>query len=208
MKNTKTTLPTAKTVAANNLKERAQYLQTNPKAINYKLRQTSMDTLRALIAEVADAAGMDKANMDIKLKLVTSRSEYGKVPALINLLASTANWPLDKDANKSELGDAKEIVTGMLPDMMDTLEDVHQAKGYHTFVSDDHEIVDGIEPDYEEYGMLVQVIAEKLQLPVVDLKLDETVWDKNEAKAEKKADKTIEDIKDELAEHNKLHGAA
>lgn len=204
----KRTTLTAKTVAANNMKARELFLQTNPEAINYRLRMESIDTVQSLIKEIGHVAGMDSEALGSRISMATSRSEYGKVPGLINLLSSVCNWPLDKDASTSGMAEAKEAVAGVLPDLIDVLEDIKQAKGYHTFVSDEHELVDGIEPDFEEYTMLLNVVASNLQLPVLDVKLSEAAWERAEDKAYTKAKESIEAIKVELEEHQKLHGAA
>ena len=197
---------TPKTVAANLIKERTAYLQTNPDAINYTLRNESIKAVQILILEVAETANMNVDEMKKRLQVATSRTEYGKVPSLFNLLANVANWPIDKDGSPAGIADAKLAIEALLVDIIEPLEDLRQAKGYHTFVSDNYEIVEGIEPDFDEYEMLCQLIASSLRIPVVDIKLSDSAWDKTEQKAEAKAIKDMEDIQAELEEHRKLHG--
>ena len=199
----KSTNPTV--VAAKKATEsRTKFLQTNPNAVNYALRLESINTMKEAINIAVTIAEMDKNKISRRAK-AAMKSEYGKVPGLINLLSAIINWPTDSQTpdNLSTIQDEICANLGLEQVMLD---DLREAKGFHTFLTEDQEIMDGSEPDYEEYNMLCELMASKLNLPVVDMKLSESEWNNREAKAIAKAKQDLEDIETELAEYRTANG--
>ncbi len=185
---------------------RETFLQTDTSSLNYQLRKESIDSLRMSINKVALIADLDEDKMAKRIAMAISpRNEYGKVPGLMNLLATIVNWPTD-DNNVDGLNEVREEILSTLGVTATVFEDLREAKGYHTFVSDEHEIIDGVEPAFDEYTMLVQMLAAELGLAVVDLKLDDSSWATAETVAIKKAGDSIARVRAELEEHKKLHG--
>lgn len=183
---------------------RTKFLQTNPNAVNYTLRLDSINTMKEAISIAVTIAEMDKNKLSRRTK-AAMKSEYGKVPGLINLLSAIINWPTDSQTPDNLSAIQDEICTNLgLEQVM--LDDLREAKGFHTFLTEDQEIMDGSEPDYEEYNMLCELMASKLNLSVVDMKLSESEWNKREAKAIAKAKQDLEDIETELAEYRAANG--
>jgi len=201
-KPTRTTV--AKKIANNIVAERTKFLQTNTNAVNYKLRLESISKLKVLINKVADIAGMDTSRVAKRMEVAT-KSEYGKVPGLLNLLSAIVKYPTD---NKSpgDLTATKEEIVALTGVDEVVFSDLREAKGYPTFLTDDHERMDGVEPDYEEYEMLCNLMANDLNIPVVDIKLDQAKWDRAEAKAQAKVEKDLIAIEAQLEEYRKLNG--
>ncbi len=200
----KSTNPTQ--VAANNATaSRTKYLQTNKNAVNYTLRLDSINTLKECINKAVTIADMETDKVSRRVK-AAMKSEYGKVPGLINLLAAIINWPTDSKT-PDNLSTVQDKICSELGIEQVMIDDIREAKGFHTFLTDDHDLMDGIVPDFDEYSMLCELIASKLELSVVDIKLDEATWNKLELKAAENAKITLMEIEVELAEYklaNKL----
>lgn len=183
----------------------ALYLQTNTEALNYELRLESIDTATKLIHKAGEIAELDVDKLNRRIS-VALKSEYGKVPGLLNLLSNIVAWPAEQGSAPSNLTEIKQSICEELLVSESIFTDLKESKGFHTFISDDHEVISGVEPDYLEYIMLLRLIANKINIPVLDIKLTEESWDKAEARAIAKAEKDMSALKEELEAHNKLHG--
>ena len=199
----KSTNPTV-AAAKKATESRTKFLQTNPNAVNYALRLESINTMKEAINIAVTIAEMDKDKISRRVK-AAMKSEYGKVPGLINLLSGIINWPTDSQTPDNLSAIQDEICTNLgLEQVM--LDDLREAKGFHTFLTEDQEIMDGSEPDYDEYNMLCELMASKLNLPVIDMKLSESEWNNREAKAIATAQQDLKDIETELAEYRTANG--
>ena len=154
-------------------------------AINDALRRESVKAMTNTLEEVYEVCGLD---LDMLHRKITAsrRSEYGRVPGLINVLAATYAWPVGDSTHTSEIPQRQEDILDILKLDGELLLDLKEAKGYHSFLDEAFEVVEGVEPDYEEYNYFVLTVADNLQIPFVDNKMSETVWNKNETKALKK----------------------
>jgi len=187
--------------------EMDNFLKTDEMSLNYSLREASIRQVKAKIAKAAEIADLDEDRLVRRINSAAgSKNEYGKVPGLINLLANIVNWPTD-ESSADGINETREEILAELGIDHTLLEDLREAKGYHSFISDEHELMKGVEPAYDEYRMLVMLIARKLGIEVVDIKLDEDDWNKAEAKAIIAANKELEDVKVELEKHKQLHSA-
>lgn len=152
-------------------------------AINDALRRESIKALTSKLEEVYDVLDLDLDMLHRKIA-ASRRSEYGRVPALINILAATYAWPIDDNSKASDITALQEDLLDELPGLDgDVLLDLKESKGYHSFLDETFATVDGIEPDYEEYEYFTLTVADALQLPYVDNKITEQIWNKNETKA-------------------------
>lgn len=152
-------------------------------AINDALRRESIKALTSKLEEVYDVLDLDLDMLHRKIA-ASRRSEYGRVPALINILAATYAWPIDDNSKASDITALQEDLLDELPGLDgDVLLDLKESKGYHSFLDEAFATVDGIEPDYEEYEYFTLTVADALQLPYVDNKITEQIWNKNETKA-------------------------
>ncbi len=195
--------------AANSIIEsRNKFLQTNPSAINYKLRTESIAKLKEIIMSATEIANMDQSKIAGRITAASSaRNEYGRVSGLMNLLATIINWP--SDSRKPDgLNETRQEILDSLGMDFTIFEDLKSAKGYHTFTTDEHSIEPGVEPAFEEYNMLVELLASELGLSVVDVNLDEDKWHRDEVKAIESAQSELDAITAELELHQQLHGAA
>jgi len=154
-------------------------------AINDALRRESVNTMTSILEEVYEACGLDIDMLHRKIS-ASRRSEYGRVPALINILAATYAWPVGDSTHATEIPQRQEDILDILNLDGELLLDLKESKGYHSFLDEAFETVDGIEPDYNEYEYFVLTVADNLQIPFVDNKMSEDLWDKNERKALKK----------------------
>ena len=179
---------------------------TSEIAIDDTLRRESARTMKLLLHSVADEIGYDDEVLDRKIA-VTRRSEYGYIPALVNILSAIYNWPITGNGNPAEVEGFREDIVECLKsnniDMdPDLLLDIKEAKGYHSFVDDEANLVEGVEPDYEEYNFFMLTFADKAGLPVIDNKLTEARWNKLEDKALEKANAELTEMKKAQALHD------
>ena len=151
-------------------------------AINDALRRESLKTLTAILEEIYEICGLD---LDMLHRKITAsrRSEYGRVPALINIIAGTYAWPVGSASHANEIPARQEDILSLLKIDGDILLDLKDAKGYHSFLDEEFSTVHAVEPDYDEYNYFVLTVADHLQLPFVDNKLTEELWSRNETKA-------------------------
>jgi len=154
-------------------------------AINDALRRESVKTMVSTLEEVYEVCGLDLDMLHRKIA-ASRRSEYGRVPALINILAATYAWPVGDSVHASEIPQRQEDILDILKLDKELLLDLKEAKGYHSFLDEAFEVVESVEPDYEEYNYFVLTVADNLQIPFVDNKMNDALWAKNEAKALKK----------------------
>ena len=177
-------------------------------AINDTLKRESIATMTTLLNSVYDALELDSEQLSRKLKVVR-RSEYGRVPGMVNILSTTYAWPISQGGDASTIDSQQELLldtlasAGVMIDK-DLLLDIKESKGFHSFITDEAEIVDAEEPLFEEYGYYVETFAESAGLPFIDLKLNEDAWDRAESKAKAKAgaDKAL--AEEALARHKEL----
>ncbi len=182
-------------------------------AINDDLRNEAMATMRSVLVSVAETCGFDEDVFDTAIKNIR-RSEYGKIPALINILCKTYAWPITDGGDPKEIDIIQEDILEMLADRgmrvsHDLLLDCKETKGFHTFYDDKgtYELIDGVEPDFEEYPYYTMTIATKLGLPFIDNKLKESKWYREEAKQAEKAQLKYDVVQQKLEEHRALENA-
>jgi len=178
---------------------------TSEIAIDDTLRRESARAMIELLGKVSDSIGYDDEMLDRKVS-VTRRSEYGRIPALVNILANLYNWPISGNGNPSEVEGLREDIVDCLNDNNividpDLLLDLREAKGYHSFVDDEGNLVEAVEPDFDEYEFFMLTFADKASLPVVDNKLTRAKWLKLEVKAKANAEAEIAEMQEALARH-------
>ena len=179
-------------------------------AINDDLRRESISTLKAIVRAVAEITEHDEERLESAIKNIR-RSEYGRVPELITKVASMYNWPIQDKSEAKEIDDRQEAILDMLKERFgarishDLLLDIKEAKGFHSFLDDiTFEVIEGVEPDYEELKYFLLTFASKANLPLVDFKLTEKVWNKNEDKALAKISLEEAAAAKALADHEEL----
>jgi hypothetical protein len=173
-------------------------------AINDALRRESIKALTTKLEDIYEVLGLDLEMLHRKIA-ASRRSEYGRVPALINILAATYSWPVKDSTRAKDIPELQEQILDELPGLDgDVLLDLKDSKGYHSFLDEAFAKVDGIEPDYEEYSYFLLTVADALQLPFVDSKITEELWLKNEAKALETIAKEQTMAAEALARHEEL----
>ena len=149
------------------------------------LRQAEK-ALKAQINAIVTTCDLDPETMAARINAAID-NRHGRTVGLINLLCATAHWPADK-------GEAKSVPTNklLISDKVDTLvlSMLREARGFHTFIAEDLTIMPGVEPDYEKYSELSQILLEDLGLETVPtITIDRETWLREEAKAIDKASK-------------------
>ena len=142
--------------------------------------------LKSQINVIVETCDLDPETMAARINAAMD-NKHGRTVGLLNLLAATAHWPADK-------GEAKSVPTNklLISDKVDTLvlSMLREARGFHTFIAEDLTIMAGIEPNYEKYSELSQILLEDLGLDYIpQIIIDKETWLREETKAIDKATK-------------------
>ena len=195
-----------KTLKETRLAEMATMLQTDPTALNYDLRSEATSQLKTMIAEIATMADLDEEKVARRVT-VAVKSPYGRIPGLMNLLTSLVLWPVEGN-DFSGVAELKEEILKKYSLDEELLIDIKDAKGYHTFLNDDHDIIKGQSPDLEEYAMLTTMLARKLKIAVVDHKMTYDKWKQAELDAQEQAKLDAEEAQLDLQRFKDMTQAA
>lgn len=166
--------------------------------------------LKTLLKNITSTLDLDEERMAKRIDSAT-RSEYGAINGLVNLVASVANWPV-------ESGDGALVSTNriILEDKFNLdlvmLDDIRQFRGFHSFVTDDIEIINGVEPDYENYTDYCEIFLDELGVKSTRPSICPSKWKSAETRAIAKAKLDQTQMNEELAFHKEylaqLHGEA
>lgn len=181
-------------------------------AINDALKRESVKTLTTILTNVYEELGLDQERLANKIKLAR-KSNYGRIAEMITMVASTYAWPCADSSQASEIPELQERMLDTLASLGvqidgDLLLDIKEAKGFNSFLDDStFEVVDCVEPEYEELEYYLLTFATEASLPIIDYKMNESVFAKAEAKALDKIRIEQEAAQEALARHNEMTGA-
>ena len=164
-----------------------------------------IEDLKCKVVALSDLCGLDEERTAKRLQSAI-RSEYGRINGLINLLAAMAKWPAEQNDGASVAINQSLIEKEMGLDLM-LLEDITKFRGYHSFHTEELEVITGIEPEYSNYTNYCTILLQDFGFEsAVSAVIKPENWGKQEAKALKKAKEAIDDLKDALEEHKALMG--
>jgi hypothetical protein len=178
-------------------------------AINDALRRESAKTMETLVRALSDELGLDSERIERSIK-TARKSKYGRVSELITKVASIYAWPLADNSQASEIPELQERVVETLASLgvnvdPDLLLDIKEAKGFNSFMDQaTFEVVDGIEPEYDELEYYLMTFADCAQLPIIDYKMTPDLWVANEAKALKAIKQEKRLAEEALARHQEM----
>lgn len=184
--------------------------QKNMKTIreNAKANREAYNGLRKIILDITEEVGLDEEKMANRINSAR-RSEYGPINGLINLLVSVCNWPAEPGDGANVSINQKTIEDKYPQIDMLMLDDIKSFRGYHSFVSDELQVIDGIEPDYDNYRDHCAVLLEDLSLRSVKPTINEQQWQKREAAARLSAVNEAEEQRASIERLNaQLHESA
>lgn len=178
-------------------------------AINDALRRESAKTMETIIRALAEELDLDSERIERSIK-AARKSKYGRVSELISKVASIYAWPLSDSSQASEIPELQERVVDTLSSLAvvvapDLLLDIKESKGFNSFMDQaTFEVVDGIEPEYNELEYYLMTFADCAQLPIIDYKMTPSVWEANEAKALKAIEQEKQLAEEALARHQEM----
>lgn len=184
--------------------------------------RATLKSLTGLINAIVKELALDDERMAKRMDAAL-RSEYGPINGMVNLVVSISNWPAEP-GDGSMISVNRQILTEKFGLDLLLLDDIKTFKGYHTFVSSELEVIEGVAPQYEDYADYCQIfleelaeiaLASKLNKPVARLTkadkkviviaskptIDENRWVKLEAIAQTKAKLDLEDMVLEVERH-------
>ena len=182
-------------------------------AINDALKRESIARLSSVLTRVYDELDLDSEKLDRSIKSAR-KSNYGRVAEMITKVASTYAWPCAETSQASEIPELQDRMLATLAENGinvdgELLLDIKEAKGFNSFLDQaTFEVVNGVEPEYEELEYYLLTFAEKAGLPIIDYKMSESVWNKAEERALAKIATEKELAEQALARHNKMVGEA
>lgn len=180
------------------------------KKANIQSNREASKVLKKLLKDITNTLDLDEERMAKRIDSAT-RSEYGAINGLVNLVASVANWPVEN-------GDGAFVSTNrlILEDKFNLdlvmLDDIRAYRGFHSFVTDDIEIINGQEPQYEDYTDYCEIFLEELGVKSTRPTICPDRWKTAETRAVVKAKTNQTQMLEELAFHKEylaqLHGEA
>lgn len=180
------------------------------KKANIQSNREASKVLKKLLKDITNTLDLDEERMTKRIDAAT-RSEYGAINGLVNLVASVANWPVEN-------GDGALVSTNrlILEDKFNLdlimLDDIRAYRGFHSFVTDDIEIINGQEPQYEDYTDYCEIFLEELGVKSTRPTICPDRWKTAETRAIAKAKTDQTQMLEELAFHKEylaqLHGEA
>lgn len=180
------------------------------KKANIQSNREASKVLKKLLKDITNTLDLDEERMAKRIDAAT-RAEYGAINGLVNLVASVANWPVEN-------GDGALVSTNrlILEDKFNLdlvmLDDIRTYRGFHSFVTDDIEIINGQEPQYEDYTDYCEIFLEELGVRSTRPTICPDRWKTAETRAIAKAKTDQTQMLEELAFHKEylaqLHGEA
>lgn len=172
------------------------------KRAQLQTERATIDALKKKIYAIVDLTGMDEEKMS---RRVTSalKSEYGRVNGLVNLLAAVANWPAEQ-GDGSSVNENRMLLEQQLKLDLMLLDDIRTYRGYHTFVTDELEIIDGVEPQYEDYEDYVAILLTDMKLTPGKVAINPSTWARTEAKTKQNVQLEIERMQLAVERHKTL----
>ena len=131
------------------------------------------------------------------------RSEYGPINGLINLVSAIASWPAEP-GDGAMVSQNRMILESKLNLDLLLLDDIKQFRGYHSFVNDELEIVQGTEPQFEDYTDYCSIFLEDLGAKSFKATIEPATWQRRELVARQKAEVERQNMSDELTRYNTL----
>ena len=180
-------------------KTRKKLSRIEQKKAEIQANREAHKALKALINNITKDLSLDEDRMAKRIDSAT-RSEYGPINGLINLVVSIANWPVEQ-------GDGSMVSTNraILEDKFNLdlvmLDDIKTFRGHHSFVTDEVEIIDGKEPMYEDYTDYCSIFLEELGVQSSKPTINPDSWQRAEAQAMKKAQEDQKQMAEELQAH-------
>jgi len=166
-----------------------------------KVERVMVRDLTKLVKAITKKLDLDAERMDKRLA-AARKSEYGPVHGLINLLVAIANWPAEKGDGALVTTNQSIIESEFGIDLL-LCDRIKAAKGFHSFCSEDLEIINGEAPDMEAYNMYSLVLLEDLEIDYpTDLKSRLTLdkWTAVEKRKAEQAKADKKELEEELAE--------
>jgi len=184
MAKTKTIKPTVALPVVTIEKSRVQ--QTRERLAAEKATRT---TLNKLLSSITEELALDEARMAKRIDSALE-SEYGPINGLVNLVVAVAKWPVDY-GDGANVGVNRRTLENKFGLDLVMLSELAQLRGYHSFVTDDLDIIEGKEPKYEDYGDYCQIFLEDLGVVAQRLQITPVAWQGKEARAYVKAQATV-----------------
>ena len=154
-----------------------------------KAERATRTTLVKLINDITDELSLDEDKMSKRIDSALD-SEYGAINGLVNLVVAIAKWPVDF-GDGANVGTNRRILESKFNLDLVMLSELAQLRGYHSFVTDDLDIIEGKEPDYINYGDYCEIFLEDLGVVAQRAQISPVSWKGKEAKAYVKAQTTV-----------------
>ena len=174
----------------------------NSKREHIKANRETKDKLIKLINSITDELNLDEDRMAKRIDSAL-RSEYGPINGLINLVVAIAQWP-------AEPGDGAMVASNRLAleskfglDLL-LLDDIKQFRGFHSFVSNDLEVIEGQEPKFEDYTDYCHIFLEDLGAVAYKATIEPNTWRRREVVAREKAELEKAKLSAELDRYSSL----
>ena len=176
--------------------------------LNEELKQ--VDAIKAIIREAAGLVGLDLEQTEKKIK-ATENDHFGETIGLLNLFGNKIMyWPSFGDDENHLVPERQATLATWFRektghDWSTTLFNrFKKARGYMAFVTDDHDMVEAKEPEWDKLIALSVKLSEMLNIDIYDANLCKEDWDKQAQKAANNVANEVKSIDKALAEHKAM----
>lgn len=165
-------------------------------------KRNAVKKLKTLIIDISNDVNLDMDKTAARLDSAM-RSEYGQVNGLINLISAIAAWPATPGDGTAVSRNKLMLEEKYKLDLL-LLDDIRKLRGFHTFVTDDLEILEGQEPDCDNYSDYCKVFLKEMGIKIDTPSIRLEQWQRAEAKAKVKALEEVESMKEAINKHNEF----
>lgn len=167
-----------------------------------KQEKAIITQLKKQVWDIVDLCGLDEERTARRIQAAT-RSEYGRINGMINLVAAICKWPAEQGDGASVTDNQALIEKELNVDLM-LLEDISMYKGYHTFHTDELEVIDGVEPDYDNYRDYSTIYLQEIGFERVAAEIAPRTWAKKEAATIAKVKEDVTELRAAVERHKSL----
>lgn len=173
-------------------------------ALNNEIKQ--VENMTTLVKEAAAAVGLDEVMLGKKID-ATENYQFGQTIGLMNLFGRIMQWPSFTDTDNSLVPARKAQLAIWFDNKMGhsfsatLFNKFRTARGYTSFATDDLELIDAKEPNWETLTPILVAMDQHLQVEIHDANLDKAKWAMAQAKAETRASDEIAEKTAELELH-------
>lgn len=176
--------------------------------LNKELQQ--VDSIKAMIREAADLVDLDPEQTEKKIK-ATENYHFGETIGLLNLFGNKIMyWPAYGEDENHLIQERQATLNTWFKEKTGNewsttlFNRFKKARGYMSFITDDHDAVEAKEPDWEMLVPLVVKLSQLVNIDIYDANMCRDAWNKQALKAANNVTAEAKKIDQALTDHKAM----